>query len=82
MRKSSANICSEANIRCNMYFLHQIEYLYSNLCEYYEANMKGMMRINGDCEYTETSEYEANKIHIRLDLLRSDRKKRCEYGAP
>jgi hypothetical protein len=27
--------------------------LYSNLCEYFEANMKRMMRIIGVCEYTE-----------------------------
>jgi hypothetical protein len=25
-----------------MYFLHQIKNLYANLCEYFEANMKGM----------------------------------------
>jgi hypothetical protein len=49
---------------CNMYFLHQIDSLYANLCEYFEANMKQMMRINGVCKYTETSEYEADKIHI------------------
>jgi hypothetical protein len=65
-----------------MYFLHQIEYLYANLCEYFEANMKQMMQINCVCAYTETCEYEANKINIRLDLLRSERKKMCEYGAP
>ncbi len=29
------------------------------------------MQINGVCKYTETCEYEANKIHICLDLLRS-----------
>jgi hypothetical protein len=34
-----------------------------------------MMRINGVCEYTETCEYEANKIHIRFDSLRSEYKK-------
>jgi hypothetical protein len=34
--------------------------------------MKQMMRINGVYEYTETCEYEANKIHIRLDSLRSE----------
>jgi hypothetical protein len=55
MRKSEANICSEANIHCNMSFLHQIEYVYANLREYFEANMKRMMRINGVCEYAETS---------------------------
>ncbi len=26
-------------------------------------------------EYTETCEYEANKIHIRVDSLRSEKKK-------
>jgi hypothetical protein len=40
-----------------MYFLLQIEFLYANLCEYFEANMKRMMRVNGYCEYTETYEY-------------------------
>jgi hypothetical protein len=72
MRKSQANIRSEANICCNMYFLHEIEHLYANLCEYLEANMKRMMRKNGVCKYTETCENEANKIHIRLDSLRSE----------
>ncbi len=55
-----------------MYFLPKIKYLYANLCEYFEANMKRMMQINGVCEYAETCEYEANKIHIRLDLLQSE----------
>jgi hypothetical protein len=32
------------------------------------------MRINGVCEYNETCDYEANKIHIRLDSLRSEKK--------
>jgi hypothetical protein len=45
------------------------------LCEYFEANIKRMMRINGVCEYTKTCEYKANKIHIRLDWLRSEEKK-------
>jgi hypothetical protein len=57
------------------YSLHQIEYLYANLCEYFETNMKRVMWINGVCEYTETCEYLANKIHICLDLLRSKYKK-------
>jgi hypothetical protein len=46
--------------------LHQIEYLFANLCEYFEANMKRMMRINGVCEYTEKCEYEASTIHSIL----------------
>ncbi len=58
---------SFANMRKSM---HQIEYLYANLCEYFEVIIKRMMRKNGVCEYTETCEYEANKIHIRLDSLR------------
>jgi hypothetical protein len=33
---------NKANICCNMYFLHQIKNLFANLCEYFEANMKGM----------------------------------------
>ncbi len=70
MKKSSANIRSEAIIRCNMYFLHQIEYLCANLCEYFAANMKRMMRINAVCEYIETCDYEANKK--RLDSLRGE----------
>jgi hypothetical protein len=41
--------------------------LYANLCAYFKTNMKRMMQINGVYEYTETCEYEANKIHIRLD---------------
>jgi hypothetical protein len=41
-----------------------MEYLYANLCECFEAKMKRMVRINGFCEYTETCEYEANKIQI------------------
>ncbi len=55
--------------------LHQIKYLYANLCEYFEANVKRMMRINGVCEYSETCKYEANKIHIGLDSPRSELKK-------
>jgi hypothetical protein len=53
-------------------FLHPIEHLYANLCEFFEANVKQMMRINGVYEYTETCEYEANKIHFRLDSFRSE----------
>ncbi len=37
--------------------------MYANLSEYFYANMKRIMRINGVCEYIETCEYEANKIH-------------------
>jgi hypothetical protein len=74
MRKCQTNIRSEANIRFYVHFLHQIEYVYANLCEYFMANMKRMMRINGVCEYTETCEYEANKIHFRLDSLQSEKK--------
>ncbi len=48
------------------------EYLYAILSEYFEANMMRMMRINGVCEYTKTCEYKANKIHIRLDSIRSE----------
>jgi hypothetical protein len=60
----------------NVFVLHQIEYLYANLCEYLEANMKQMMRINGICKYTETCEYKVTKINIRLEnLLRNDFKK-------
>jgi hypothetical protein len=58
--------------------MHQIKYLYENLCENFEANMKRMMQINGVCEYTETCEYEANKIYIRLD----EANKKKLYGAP
>ncbi len=63
-------ILSEYSLQ--MYFLHKNEYLYANLSEYFEANMKRMMRLNGVCEYTETCEYEATKINIRLDSLRSE----------
>jgi hypothetical protein len=42
-----ANICSEMNIPCKMYDLHQIQFFYANLCKYFEANMKQMMQING-----------------------------------
>jgi hypothetical protein len=35
-----------------------------------------MMRINGVCEYTETCNYEANKIHIRFKAS-----KRIKKGA-
>jgi hypothetical protein len=59
----------------------QIEYLYANLCKYFEANIKRMIRINVVCEYTETCEFEANKIYIRLESLRSEVKS-FEYGAP
>jgi hypothetical protein len=55
----------------HVFILHQIDYLYANLCEYFEVNMKRMIRINGVCEYSKTCEYEANKIHNCLDLLRS-----------
>jgi hypothetical protein len=50
----------------------QIEYLYANLCKNFEANIKRMIRINGVSEYTETCEFEANKIYIRLESLRSE----------
>ena len=53
-------------------FLHKIDYLHGNLCKYFEADMKLVMRRNIVCEYTKTCEYEANKIHIRLDSLRSE----------
>jgi hypothetical protein len=72
MSKCEANFCSELNFCFNMYFLHQIKYLYANLCEYFKANKEQMRRINGVCEYTETCEYEVNEIHIRLDSLRSE----------
>ncbi len=72
-------IFASTNIRCNLYFLHQIEYLYANLCEYFEANMK---QINGVCEYSKTCEYEANMIHIYLDSHSKRLNKSCEYGAP
>ncbi len=52
--------------------LHQIKYLYANLSKYFEANIKRMIRIDGVCEYTETCEFEANKIYIRLESLRSE----------
>ncbi len=42
--------------------------------------MKQIMQITGVREYTEICKYEANKIHIRLDLLWSE-KKSCEYCA-
>ncbi len=44
--------------------------------------MKRMMRINGVCEYTEICEYEANKIHIRLDSLRSEQKNVANAAHP
>jgi hypothetical protein len=75
MRKCEANIRFEvnigfeANIRFKMCFLHQIEYLYVNLCEYFEANMKRILRI---VMFANIPKYEANKFHIRLDLLRSE----------
>ncbi len=55
----------------HVFVLHQIDYLYANLCEYFEVNMKRIIRINGVCEYSKTCENEANKLHNRLDLLRS-----------
>jgi hypothetical protein len=64
-----------------MYFLHQLEHLYANLCDNFEVNMMLMMRINGVCKYTEIYEYEANKIDFFLDSLRS-KNNSCEYGAP
>jgi hypothetical protein len=39
-------------------------------CEY-----KQVMPVNGVGEYTETCEYEANKIHIRFDSLQKVNKK-------
>jgi hypothetical protein len=57
------------------YSLVSNEYLHANLCEYFKANMKRMMRTNGVGEYTETCGYEANKIHIRLGSLQSEYKK-------
>ena len=63
-------ICSEANLfAAKCIFLHQIKYLNANLCEYFKTNMKQIMQITGVREYTEICKYEANKIHIRLDLL-------------
>jgi hypothetical protein len=38
-QKSEYSLCSKYS-RQNVFFLHQIEYLYANLCEYFEANMK------------------------------------------
>jgi hypothetical protein len=46
MRKYSANIRSIAkNLSLQHVFLHQIEYLCANLCDYYQANMEQMIRI-------------------------------------
>jgi hypothetical protein len=41
-----------------------------------------MMWINGVCKYTETCEYEANKIHIRWDSHRSEFKKVANTAHP
>jgi hypothetical protein len=43
--------------------------------------LKRLMRINGVCEYTETCEYEENKIDISFDSLQSESKKSCECDA-
>jgi hypothetical protein len=44
----------------------------------YEANDA----INGICEYTETCEYKANMIHVRLYLLRREQKKVANTAHP
>jgi hypothetical protein len=41
-----------------------------------------MKQINGVGEYTETCEYEANKINVCLDLLRSEFKKVANRAQP
>jgi hypothetical protein len=55
MKNCEVNIHSEANtVFASTYIsFHKIGYLYANLCEYFEANMKQIMRINGVCEFTE-----------------------------
>jgi hypothetical protein len=64
-------------INCNTY-------LFANLCEYFEANIKQIMLINTVGNYTGRYRnmrirYEANKIHFRFEA----NKKSCEcYGAP
>ncbi len=74
-RICEANICSEANNCFNFYCFASNRILFANLCEYFEANLLRMMRINGVCEYIEACEYEANKIHVRLDALEANKKK-------
>ncbi len=56
------------NIRLNAKFAEskyspvgESEYVHANLCEYFEANMKRLMRINGVGVYTETCEYEVSE---------------------
>jgi hypothetical protein len=73
MKKSSANIRSKANVRCNMYFFASNRIFVCESCEYFSANMKRMMQINVVCENIETCNYEANKK--RLDSLRGEYKK-------
>jgi hypothetical protein len=72
-RICEANICSEANNCFNMYCFASNRIF---VCEYFEANMKRMMRITGVFEYIETCECEANKIHIHLDSVRKANKKK------
>ncbi len=51
MRKYKANIRSEAKYSLqHVFVMYQIKYLYENFCEYFEANVKWMMQINGVCE--------------------------------
>jgi hypothetical protein len=56
------------------FVLSQIEYLYANFCEYFEAN-KANEQINCVCQYTETCEYEANKIVFSLVRVEAKKKK-------
>ncbi len=47
-------------------FANEYSNLYANLCEYFEAKYE-LNDVNKWCLQTETCEYEANKIRIRLD---------------
>jgi hypothetical protein len=62
----SKYILSSEYLRQHIFVLHHIEYLYANLCEYFEGNLKRKIQICGVCKYTKTGEYEATKIHIHF----------------
>jgi hypothetical protein len=75
-----ANICQYEKKLKRIFDSYRIMYLFcikSNICEFvriFSSEYKQIMPINGVCEYTETCEYEANKIHIRLIRFKANKK--------
>ncbi len=77
---SKANICQYEKKLKRKFDSDRIMYLFCikwNICEFVRifcSEYKQIMPINGVCEYTETCEYEANKIHIHLIRFKANKK--------